>query len=188
MNNIKNFAIKNNIPIITDEALDFICNLINGESRFKILEIGSAIGYSSIKFCESNELVTVTTVERDEERYNNAVEFISKTNLKSRINIIHTDAFEYGDEEKYDLIFIDAAKAQYTKFFEKFKHNLNDDGVIICDNLDFHGHVKKDTVKSRNLRQLVRKIESFIKFLELNEEFDTDFYELGDGISVSRRK
>lgn len=89
----------------------------------------------------------------------------------------------------YDLIFIDAAKGQYKKFFEKFKFFLAEGGVIITDNLKFHGYVgKKETIDSKNLRGIVDKIESYIEFLKSNEEFETEFIDIGDGISVSKRK
>jgi predicted O-methyltransferase YrrM len=90
---------------------------------------------------------------------------------------------------KYDMIFIDAAKGQYTKFFEKFKYFLNDGGVIISDNLKFHGHVGNSAnIESKNLKSLVQKIESYIDFLKDNEEFDTEFFDIGDGLSVSVKK
>lgn len=89
---------------------------------------------------------------------------------------------------KFDMIFIDAAKAQYIKFFEKFKYNLSDNGVIISDNLSFHGLTEPDVViKNRNLRQLVRKINNYKQYLLENSEFKTEFYDIGDGITVSKR-
>ena len=86
------------------------------------------------------------------------------------------------------MIFIDAAKGQYRKFFEKFQYFLAPGGVIITDNLKFHGYVgKSDTIESKNLRQLVKKIEGYIDYLKTNEEFTTEFYDIGDGVSVSKR-
>ena len=87
------------------------------------------------------------------------------------------------------MIFIDAAKGQYTNFFEKYKYFLKDNGTIITDNLKFHGYVgKSETIESKNLRQLVGKIESYIDFLKNNNEFETTFYDIGDGLSVSKKK
>ena len=118
------------------------------------------IGYSAIKFASVNDDIYVTTIERDEERYNEAVKNISSNNLSDRINIINADALIYSDDNKYDLIFIDAAKSQYIKFFEKYKNNLSDNGVIISDNLSFHGIVEDITLThNRNTRQLVGKIK-----------------------------
>lgn len=186
---IKEYAHDNNVPIMLDEGMEFMCNYIKENNIKRILEIGSAIGYSAIKFASVDNDVYVTTIERDEKRYNEAVKNIKDNNLDDRITIINGDALVYEDNNKYDLIFIDAAKSQYIKFFEKYKKNLSDNGVIISDNLSFHGIVEDITLThNRNTRQLVGKIKKYIKFLEENEEFDTTFYKLGDGVSVSKRK
>ena len=93
------------------------------------------------------------------------------------------------DEEMFDLIIIDAAKAQNKNFFEKFKNNLSDKGLIIIDNLSFHGLVGKSSeIKSKNLKALVRKIENFITFLKENKEFNIEFIEVGDGIAICQKK
>lgn len=186
---IKKYALDNKVPIMQDEGIDFMCNYIKENNIKRILEIGSAIGYSAIRFASVNDDIYVTTIERDEERYNEAVKNISSNNLSDRINIINADALIYSDDNKYDLIFIDVAKSQYIKFFEKYKNNLSDNGVIISDNLSFHGIVEDITLAhNRNTRQLVGKIKKYINFLEENKEFDTTFYKLGDGVSVSKRK
>ena len=110
-------------------------------------------------------------------------------NLEDRINLIFKDALDISINDKFDLIFIDAAKAQNIKFFEKFEYNLKSGGYIITDNLNFHGLVSMDVkdIKSRNLRQLVRKINDYKRFLEKNSRYVTRFIDVGDGISVSRK-
>lgn len=184
---LEDYALNNNIPIIQKDGLEFINNYIKENNVKSILEIGSAIGYSSILF-SLNSNANITTIERDEKRFNEAKKNINDFNLESRIKIINIDAFDYEDNNKYDLIFIDAAKAQYIKFFEKFKHNLNDDGVIISDNLKFHGFVEHpENTNNRNTKQLVGKIQKYIKFLKDNSEFKTEFFDIGDGISISRK-
>ena len=97
------------------------------------------------------------------------------------------DAVTYNIEDKYDLIFIDAAKSQYIKFFEKYEQNLKSNGVIVSDNLDFHGltHTTK-YIESRNVRGIVRKLNNYIEYLKNNSKFTTTFYEVGDGISISK--
>ena len=103
--------------------------------------------------------------------------------------MILEDAFKVYLEESFDLIFIDAAKSQYIKFFEKFKKNLNLNGVIISDNLDFHGLVNGDyETYSRNVKGIVRKLKNYINFLKENEEFKTEFINIGDGIAITKRK
>ena len=183
---MEEYAKNNNIPIMQKEGIDFLCNYINDNNIKSILEIGSAIGYSAIKMASINDDIKVTTIEIDEDRYNLAINNINKANLDSRINIILGDARETIIKDKFDLIFIDAAKGQYIKFFEKYKNNLNKKGVIISDNLLFHGLVEeKERIKNKNLRQLVNKIKKYIEFLKNNEEFDTVFYRLGDGVAVT---
>ena len=136
-----------------------------------------------------NDDITVVTIERDEDRYNEAIKNIKKFGLEDRIKVHLCDALDFKIEDKFDLIFIDAAKAQYIKFFEKYKVNLNKNGVIISDNLLFHGFVENiEQVRSKNLRQLVKKIIKYRKFLEENTEFKTTFYEIGDGIAVSKKE
>ena len=135
-----------------------------------------------------DEKIKITTIERDEEKYKKAVKNIEKFNLNNQIKIILKDALEIEIKGKYDLIFIDAAKAQSIKFFEKFKKNLNDNGSIITDNLNFHGLTKEvEKIKSKNLKALVKKINNYKEFLKNNEEFTSTFYETGDGISVSKK-
>lgn len=189
MDNIKDYALKNNVPIMMDEGLKFLLEYIKKNNVKSILELGTAIGYSSINMAKINSSINITTIEIKEEMYQQAIINIKKENLDNQIEVILDNALNVDINKKYDLIFIDAAKAQYTKFFEKFKYNLNEKGVIICDNLLFHGLVaKKDEIKSRNLKQLVRKIDNFVNFLKNNQEFDTTFYQIGDGISISVRR
>ena len=187
--NLKNKARKNNIPIIQDGGIAFIKKYIIENNIKTILEIGSAVGYSAISFALLDKDIKVHTLERDVERYNEAIKNINEFNLNNQITIKNVDALEYELDDTFDLIFIDAAKSQYIKFFEKYKHNLTPTGVIITDNLSFHGMVDDlSLTHNRNTKQLVGKIRNYIEFLKNNEEFDTVFYKDGDGISVSKKK
>jgi len=186
---LEKYAKDNNIPIMEHDGIEFLLDYIKNNNVKNILEIGSAIGYSAIRMCLVDESITVTTIERDEKRYNEAVKNIKDFNLEDRINIILDDAFNVELDDMYDLVFIDAAKSQYIKFFEKFKLNLKEDGVIVSDNLNFHGLTHTtEYIESRNVRGIVRKLNNYIDFLKNNEEFDTIFYEIGDGVSISKRK
>ena len=186
---IKEYAKTNHVPIMQDSGIEYIIEYIKKSNIKSILEIGTAIGYSSIRFASINKDINVTTIERDDNMYQEAVKNIKNNNLEDRINIIHKDALDTNIEGKYDLIFIDAAKSQYIKFFEKYKYNLAKNGVIITDNLSFHGLVEDDSkTKNRNTLQLVKKIRKYIEFLKNNEEFDTEFLNYGDGISISKLK
>lgn len=182
-------ALDNNIPIMDKEGINYLIKVIRENNIKNILEIGSAIGYSAIKMALINKDISITTIERDEKRYNEALLNIKKFKLDKQIKIILADALDIDIKGQFDLIFIDAAKAQYIKFFEKFKHNLKESGIILSDNLNFHGLVNSDkTNLSRNLRALVLKIEKYIQFLENNTEFKTEFINIGDGISISRKE
>jgi len=186
---IEEYAKKNKIPIMLPDGIEFLTKYIKENNVNTILEVGSAIGYSAIKMALVDKNIKITTLERDEERYNEAVKNINEFNLNNQIEIIKTDALEYQTNKKYDLIFIDAAKAQYIKFFEKYKENLNENGTIISDNLEFHGLVKNSNeITNRNTKQLVKKIEKYIDFLKENTEFKTEFITIGDGIGISKKQ
>ena len=185
---IKEYAKENNVPIMSDSGIKYLTDFIRENNIKKILEIGTAIGYSAIMMCSVDSSITVTTIERDEKRYLEAIKNIKRMNMEDRIDLIYKDAFDVNLKDKFDLIFIDAAKAQNTRFFEKFESNLNNGGIIITDNMNFHGLVyKEEEIESRNLRQLVRKIKSYKVFLEKNDKYSTTFIDVGDGIAISRK-
>ena len=187
---IKEYAIENKIPIMNQEGIDFLTTFIIKYQIKNILEVGTAIGYSSIMMTLCGPNIKVTTIERDEQRYLEAIKNIKKLNLEDRITLIFNDALKTKIEGKYDLIFIDAAKAQNIKFFELFERNLKDGGFIITDNMYFHGLVNKSEkeIKSRNVRGIVRKIKDYITFLKNNDNYNTTIYDIGDGIAVSEKK
>lgn len=185
---LRTFAEKNNVPIITEAGIKFLNQVIKLRDAKKVLEIGTAIGYSAINMALNNE-VTITTIERDKNMYEHALKNIDQAGLNNKINLLFEDALEL-DESKlgnFDVIFIDAAKAQSKNFFNKYKVLLNDGGVIVTDNLLFHGLVNTE-VKSRDLRQLLRKIDDFNKFVVSAEGFDNYIYEIGDGMSLSIKR
>ena len=186
---IKEYAKLENVPIMQDDGIEFLTTFIIKNQVKTVLEIGTAIGYSAIKMALSSPNLKVVSIERDEKRYLEAVKNIKKMQLEDRITLIFKDALDVKLEDKFDLIFIDAAKSQSIHFFEQFERNLNDRGYIVTDNLNFHGYVfkKEEEIKSKNLRALVRKIKDYHKYLEENKKFKTEFYDIGDGISVSYR-
>ncbi len=187
---IKEYAINNKVPIMNQEGIDFLTTFIIKHQIKNVLEIGSAIGYSAIMMSLCSPDLKVTTIERDEVRYLEAIKNIKKLKLENRITLIFNDALKTKIEGKYDLIFIDAAKAQNIKFFELFERNLTDNGFIITDNMYFHGLVHKNEkeIKSRNVRGIVRKIKDYITFLKNNDNYNTIIYDIGDGIAVSEKK
>lgn len=188
LDDIKLYAAKNSIPIMRDGGIDFICSYIKEHNIKKILEIGTAIGFSAIEFARVSSDITVTTIELDIDRHIKALQNIHDSGLDGRIKAINADALQLDLDDTFDMIFIDAAKGQYINFFEKYKANLASDGVFISDNLSFHGMVEDLTLTHNySTIKLVKKIRKYIEFLTKNTEFSTKFYAFGDGISISKR-
>ena len=187
---IEEYAKREKVPIIQKDSLKYLINYIEVKEVKTVLEIGTAIGYSAICMAISNPKLKITTIERDEKRYLEAIKNIKKFNLEDRITLIFKDALEVNLDNKFDLIFIDAAKAQNIKFFTSFEKNLNKNGTIITDNIFFHGYtyMEPDKIESRNVRAIARKIRQYIEFLEEKKEYETIIRKIGDGIAVTRRK
>lgn len=189
MKDLEEYAKKNKIPIMQKDGILYLINYIKENNIENILEIGSAIGYSSIMMASINKNIKVTTIEKDTVRYLEAVSNIQKYNLNKQIKIINKDATEVEINDKFDLIFIDASKGKNTFFFNKFKDNLNKNGTIITDNLSFHGLVEDQSlIKTKNQRGIVNKIKDFISFLDNNEEFKTIYIPVGDTLAISKRR
>lgn len=190
---LKSYASNNSVPIIVDEGLAFLEMLIRIHKPKRILEIGTAIGFSAIRMhrvCNSD----VVTIERNPKMYEVASTNVKEASLEDHITIIFKDALEAYDlvkNQKFDLIFIDAAKAQYTKFFDLYTPLLNNFGLVICDNMLFHGLVEDKASyqsQTRSVRGLIRKLTNFQNYLLNNEEYDTTIIEIGDGMAVSVKK
>lgn len=182
------YAHDNNIPIMQSDGIEYLCNYIKENNIKNILEIGSAIGYSAIKMALVNHNLTITTIEKDKERYDIAINNINKFNLNDRITILNEDALESNINGLFDLIFIDASKGHNIDFFNKYKDNLSNNGIIITDNLSFHGLVEDESlIKTKNQKGLVTKIKKFIEFLDNNKEFNTTYIQVGDKISISKK-
>lgn len=186
---IEEYAKSERVPIMLPSGIDYLCNYIKNNGIKRVLEIGSAIGYSAIRMALVDDEVMITTIEKDEQRYKMAVKNISLFELDERIKIINGDALESLIDGKFDLLFIDASKGNNINFFNKYKDNLVENGVIITDNLLFHGLVENESLAvTRNQRGLVKKIKNFKEFLDNNQEFVTEYVRVGDGISISRRR
>ena len=187
---IKNYAKEENIPIMQDEGIEFLTSFIEKKQIKEILEIGTAIGYSAIMMASVSKDIHVTTIERDESRYLEALKNIKKCHLEDRITLIFNEALNVEVTDQYDLIFIDAAKGKNIDFFNKFEKNLKEFGYIITDNMGFHGYVEmnEEEIPSKNILGIVRKIKEYIYFLENNMTYKTVIYKIGDGIAVTERR
>lgn len=186
---MKEYALEFDVPIMQDEGIAFLIMLLNVKKPKRILEIGSAIGFSSSVMALNSDAI-IDTIERDSKMISECKKNHEALNLVNRINLIEGDALQTFDsvkDNKYDFIFIDAAKAQYINFFEMYKEVLNKDGVILSDNLYFHDLLFEE-VNNRDLRQLVRKVGKYNDFLINHPEFETHIFKIGDGVGVSTKK
>jgi predicted O-methyltransferase YrrM len=185
LNTLKKYAYEHHVPIICDQGLEFLLKTIEKNQVTSVLEIGTAIGYSALAMASLG--CKVDTFERNADMIDLAKKNFELYDKNHHITLIESDALSYDKAlNTYDLIFIDAAKAQYQKFFDIYEKYLNPGGVIVCDNLAFH-HLDINKV-NRNTRQLLKKLEMFISYLKNHNFYDTKFYDLGDGMSISRKK
>ncbi len=185
---MEDYAKKNRVPIMMSDGICYLCDFIRKHHITRILEIGTAIGYSAIRMAMVDENIHVTTIEKDESRYLIALENIRKCHLEGQIDAIYGDALEVDIVSEFDLIFIDASKGHNVDFFLKFQHLLPVSGFIVTDNLAFHGLVDDESkISSKNQRGIVRKIKLFIDFLNNNSDFETVYVSVGDRISISKK-
>ena len=189
---LKKYAKEHHVPIIVDEGLALLEQIIRISRPKHILEIGTAIGYSATRMtrvCGSQ----ITTIERNHEMVEVAKDTFKKSGYDKQIRLIECDAleaFEFVKDMSFDLIFIDAAKAQYTKFFEIYTPLLTSHGIVVSDNMSFHGLVNTDeyAAQSRSVRGLIRKLAGYQEYLLKNPNYDTSIFELGDGVAISVKK
>lgn len=185
---IKNKSLEEHIPIIMDDTLDTISKILEKNKPEKILEIGTATGYSAIcfsKFLKTNG--KIDTIERDIERIKEAKNNIKEMGLEEKINILEGDAVEILPtlNEKYDMIFIDAAKGKYPFFLEQSLRLLNKNGIIFADNILYKGYVMSDYNKHKQ-RTAVRNLREYIKEVTESPILETEILEVGDGLAISK--
>ena len=187
---MKEYAMDHAVPVMMDEGQEFLISKIKEHKCKSFLEIGTAIAKTSIMVASLDKDMRVVTIERNPDMIEQAKINIDKADCSDRIHLIEGDALEVENPQgPFDCIFIDAAKAQYIRFFEKYCPLLSDNGIIITDNMEFHGLVKHpENTKNRNTRQLVLKIQKYHDYLERLADYQTEFYSIGDGIALTRRK
>ena len=190
LDKIKEKALNEHIPIIMDDTLDVIGKYLEKEKPKRILEIGTAVGYSAIcfsKFLDKDGVID--TIERDVERIKEAKINIKNMNLEKVINIYEGDAIEILPtlDEKYDVVFIDAAKGKYPFFLKEALRMINKNGIIFADNILYKGYVMSDYNKHKQ-RTAVRNLREYIKEITENPNLETEILEVGDGLAISRIK
>lgn len=187
---IKEKALEDHIPIIMDDTLEYMSKILTNKRPKRILEIGAAVGYSAICFSEYlAEGGVIETIERDEERIKEAKQNFKRAEVEDRIILHEGDAVEILPtiNEKFDMVFIDAAKGKYPFFLQQALRMLTDDGIIFADNILYKGYVMSDYNKHKQ-RTAVRNLREYIKETTENPKLETEILEIGDGLAVSRKR
>jgi predicted O-methyltransferase YrrM len=189
---MEEFAEKEGVPIMERSGIEVLLQLLRIQRSDKILEVGTAIGYSALRMAFALPNTTIVSIERDEARSKLAEKYIMRSGIGNRIHLVKADALEAEDQIKpfapYDAVFIDAAKGQYRRFFEIYSKYLNKDGIIITDNVLFKGLVYEQEIESKRIRNLVKKINEFNHWLTEHPDYDTVILPVGDGVAFSRKK
>ena len=185
---VKEKAIENHIPIIMDDTLEKIEEILKEEKPKRILEIGTAVGYSATMFAKyTDEDCTIDTIEIDEERAKEAKENIEKLGVSDRINIMVGNAVDILPtiSQEYDIVFIDAAKGKYPVFLENAIRLIKNGGLILADNILYKGYVMSDYNKHKQ-RTAVRHLREYIQEITENEKLESEILEIGDGLAITR--
>lgn len=186
---IKELALENHIPIIMDDTLEVIEKILIEEKPKRILEIGTAVGYSAACFARMNEDTVIDTIELNEERYNEAIVNLEKIGIKDRVNVFLGNAVEILPtlNNEYDIVFIDANKGKYPVFLGEAIRMIRPNGIIIADNVLYKGYVMSDYNKHKQ-RTAVRHLREYLKEATENEMLETEILEVGDGLAITRVK
>ncbi|MED1863135.1 O-methyltransferase [Fictibacillus nanhaiensis] len=189
---MEQYAKEHNVPIMDLTGMETLLSYVRLKKPNRILEVGTAIGYSAIRMALACENAEIISIERDEERYNIAKDNVRSFHLESRITLLFGDANELQSQVEnyapYDFIFIDAAKGQYQNFFDHYSSMLSPDGIIVTDNVLFRGYVADESgLESRRLRSLVKKIRSFNEYMMQHPDYQSSILPVGDGMMVSIR-
>lgn len=192
LESIKSYAVQHHVPIMEEQGIDELTQLLDQQKPASILEIGAAIGFSAIKMAQALPVCKIDTIERDDSRFGQAEKFILESGYGERIRIFHADALEMDFsvlQPSYDAIFIDAAKGQYERFFEKYETLLPQGGIIYCDNMLMHGMADQPLADiPRRKRTMIRNIKKFREHMMANPLYDVELLPVGDGIMVCKKK
>lgn len=182
------YAKEHRVPIINERGREVLLALVRAKKPRRVLEIGTAIGYSTLLIAaNSGEPVEIVTLELDEKRAELAAGFIAQSAYASNITILTGDAgvLLTGLAGRFDLVFIDAAKGQYPDYFRKAERLLADGGVIAADNVLFRGYVMGEAAPPRRYKTIVSRLRKYIEMATNHPSFTTKIYEDGDGLAVS---
>lgn len=184
---MEQYAHEHFVPIMQLDAIEVLLQMLRLQNPKTILEIGSAIGYSALRMAEALPDSKIVTIERDESRAQLAKVFISKANKSQQITLITGDALEVelNPNDKYEALFIDAAKGQYLKFFEKYSPLVPSGGAIYIDNMYLHGlsDLPIEQVPRRK-RTMVRNLRKFTDWIMNHPDYTSTFFPVGDGLLI----
>jgi predicted O-methyltransferase YrrM len=185
------FAVENAVPIIQTEVARLLELMIAIKKPQRILELGTAIGYSAILMNTAcNGECHITTIERDENMIAQATANIAKADLQEKIEILQGDCLDILKDltGKYDLIFMDAGKGHYNHFLPHCLRLLDNEGIIIADNVLFKGMVaSKDLVKRRKIT-IVKRMKNYLDLVSQDDNLITSVIPMGDGIAITKRR
>ncbi|MFL6561606.1 MAG: O-methyltransferase [Bacillus sp. (in: firmicutes)] len=192
LSEMEKYASEHHVPIMELAGMETMLQLLRIHRSKRILEVGTAIGYSALRMATALPEAEIVTIERDIERIQIAKEFIERSGKTEQIILIEGDALEVEDVVRrhgpFDAIFIDAAKGQYKKFFELYAKYLTAEGMVVTDNVLFKGLVAEAEIDSKRTRNLVKKIDDFNQWLMNHAEYDSVILPVGDGIAISKKK
>ena len=190
LDKLRESALKDNVPIMQESGILYCQTFIQEKNIQSILEIGTAVGYWSLRMASLNNTIQIRTVEYSEERYEQAIQNVKQANKEKQVICYHMDAKDYQPDTMFDLIFLDGPKAQHKNYFNKLIPYLNPNGYIIVDNMAFHGHVENRSNLShrRGLQKMVNKIAKFQDWIINHPDYVTMQQEIADGILVIWRK
>ncbi|MCP8616956.1 O-methyltransferase [Salirhabdus salicampi] len=189
---MEQYAEEHNVPIMDSFGIELLQQIIRIQRPKRILEIGTAIGYSAIRMLDAFPQATIVTAERDMTRISVAHSFINEANYEDHIHVVEGDALEQADQllakGPYDLVFIDAAKGQYQQFFDIFSKAVSTGGTVITDNVIFKGYVVEKDDDNDRFQKIGSKVRQFNDWLIEQKEFDTTIVPVGDGVAISVKR
>lgn len=185
---IREYGEKNDVPISKEDTLNFLLTTIKENKCKQVLEIGTAIGYATIAFAFLDCVKQVESVEKDENRFNLARENIEKSGLKSKITIYNMDAkiFLQNNEKTYDFIYLDGPKGQYINYLPYLLKMLNKNGILVADNLFFHGMVTGEIPVTKGCRSMIKGLKNYIQEITTNPNLETKILNIGDGLGITK--
>lgn len=186
---IKNRALEDGVPIMADEGIEYVKRFLKDNQVTSLLEIGTAVGYSSIVFASFVEDLQIVTLENDEQRYRQAVANIERAGLTGRIKPILADARGFSLEGRFRCLFLDGPKAHNEELYKIYRDNLTDDGIIIVDDVYLYGILDDPQRKiKRRLRPLVTKLRNFREEMLSDPAYESEYLKIGDGLLICKKR